>query len=214
MSTNTNLPLINEQYKSMVYLAAFATGVAVTAVLSPWEATRIIGTTVLTGVSYGVANDMIACRDCIEYFTVGHQYDAQNLRNRPLNTLNPTLNAIAWGMIATWHVCAVAGVVLAAIARTPFPGMALKITAAQLAPVLIIGALATFVFAHISSRIAQKKMQDHPHQKYWGVPTEFQAGWEACNIRNSAGYSALAIGGLLLSIGMVAVRAGVLERIR
>lgn len=88
------------------------------AVFAPWEAVKIVGLTVLTGVSYGIANDMFACRDCIEYFTVGHRYDGKELRNRPLKTLNPNLNAIAWGMIATWHVCAIAGSVLALISST------------------------------------------------------------------------------------------------
>ena len=59
----------------LVNSAVGATASAIAAVLSPNEAVRIIGTTVLTGVSYGIANDMFACRDCIEYFTVGHFYE-------------------------------------------------------------------------------------------------------------------------------------------
>jgi hypothetical protein len=93
----------------LVYTAATATGLAIGAVLAPWEAVRIIGLTVLTGVGYGIANDMVACRDCIEYFTVGHIYDGTAFRNRALKTLDPNLNAIAWGAIATWHVCAIGG---------------------------------------------------------------------------------------------------------
>jgi len=91
-------PLVNPRYKLLVHVAATATLSAVGAVLAPWEAVRIIGLTMLTGMGYGIANDMVACRDCIEYFTVGHRYDGIALRNRPLLTLNPTLNAIAWDL--------------------------------------------------------------------------------------------------------------------
>ena len=202
------LPLINQRYQSSVYRAAAATGLAITAVLAPWEVGKIIGMTVLTGVGYGIANDMVACRDCIEYFTVGHFYDGKNLNSRPLNTLNPTLNALAWGAIATWHVCAIAGTFFALLARTPFPGLALKITAVQLAPYLAIGAAIVLLVSHVRSRMAQKAMTDNPHHKYWGVPIELQSGWEACNIRNMTGYASLGIGGSILSIAMIAARAG------
>lgn len=202
------LPLINQRYQPLVYTAAAATGLAITAVLAPWEAVKIIGMTVLTGVGYGIANDMIACCDCIEYFTVGHFYDGKNLNSRPLNTLNPTLNALAWGAIATWHVCAIAGTFFALLARTPLPGLALKITAIQLAPYLAIGAAIALLVSHVRSRMAQKEMADNPQHKYRDVPLELQSSWEACNIRNMIGYASIGIGGSILSIAMIAARAG------
>ena len=201
-------PLVNQRYRPLVHVAAAATGLAIAAVIAPWEAVRIVGMTVLTGVGYGVANDMVACRDCIEYFTVGHFYDEQNLRYRPLNTLNPSLNALAWGAIATWHVCAIAGAFFALLARTPLPGLALKITAVQLAPYLAIGAAVALLVSHVRSRMAQKEMADNPHHKYFGVPLELQSGWEACNTRNMTGYASIGIGGAILSIAMIAARAG------
>ncbi|NGX32544.1 MAG: hypothetical protein K1060chlam4_00592 [Candidatus Anoxychlamydiales bacterium] len=203
-----NLPLINQGYKHLIITAATATGLAITAVLAPWEAIKIIGMTVLTGVGYGVANDMIACRDCIEYFTVGHFYDAKNLKHRPLNTLNPTLNAIAWGAIATWHICAITGAAFAFLARIPFFGLAVKITAIQLAPYLAIGAAIALLVSHVKSRITQKEMAKTPYVKYRGVPLALQSGWEACNTRNMTGYSSIGIGGAFLSIAMIAARAG------
>lgn len=207
---NSCFDLVNPQYKPLVYAAATATSLAIGALLAPWEAVRIIGLTVLTGVGYGIANDMVACRDCIEYFTVGHLYDGRELRNRPLQTLDPTLNAIAWGAIATWHVCAIAGSILAFIARAPIGGLVVKITAAQLAPYLAIGAAVTLLVSHILSRHAQKEMAADPHFKYLGVPLRLQAGWEACNIRNTAGYCAIGLGGLALSITMVIARKGLI----
>lgn len=207
-SQTPDLPLVNQKYRLLVHVAAAATGLAVAAVIAPWEAVRIVGITVLTGVSYGVGNDMVACRDCIEYFTVGHFYDKQNLRYRPLNSLNPTLNALAWGAIATWHVCAIAGAFFALLARTPIPGLALKITAVQLAPHLVIGAAVALILSHVRSRVAQKNMAYNPHHKYFGVPLELQSAWEACNTRNTTGYASIGIGGTILSIAIIAARAG------
>ena len=206
--TTSTLPLVNQRYRPLINAAAAATGLAVAAVIAPWEAVRIVGMTVLTGVGYGVANDMVACRDCIEYFTVGHFYDKQSLRYRPLNTLNPILNALAWGAIATWHVCAIAGAFFAFVARTPLPGLALKITAVQLAPYLVIGAAVALLVSHVRSRMAQKEMANNPYYKYFGVPLKLQSGWEACNIRNMTGYASIGIGGTILSIAMIAARAG------
>lgn len=201
-------PLINQKYRSLTHTAAIATGLAVAAVFVPFEMIKIIGMTVLVGVSYGVANDMIACRDCIEYFTVGHFYDGTNLKHRPLNTLNPNLNAIAWGAIATWHVSAIAGVFFALISRMPFPGLILKITAVQLAPYLMIAAAITLLVSHIIARRAQKEMADAPHDKYFQVPLHLQPQWEACAVRNASGYAAIGLGGLILSIGIAVARIG------
>lgn len=202
--------LINETHQQVLYAAMTATSLAAAALLAPIEAIRIIGMTVLTGVGYGIANDMIGCRDCIEYFTLGHFYDELNLENRPLNTLNPTLNAFAWGMIASWRVSLIAGAALALIARLSFFGLPLKITAVQLAPYLFIGAALIIILAHVLSRWAASKMAEEPHLKYPGVPLDLQAGWEACVVRNTTGYAALGIGSTILSIAIIAARMGLI----
>jgi hypothetical protein len=208
IGANQPSPLINPRFRPLVYTGAIATGLAATAALSPFEPLKIIGMTVLTGAGYGIANDMIACRDCIEYFTVGHQYDGKNLDNRVINTLDPNLNAIAWGVIATWHVCAVAGTFFAFIARTPFPGLALKISAAQIAPYLGVSAAIVFSLSHVKSRIAQKELANDPRITYYpGVPTrELQQGWHACNTRNASGYDSLKTVGIILSVAIIAAR--------
>ncbi len=206
-----NIDFINPRHKNDVYRALVATGLALGSVFIRWEPVKIVGLTVLTGAIYGIANDMFACRDCIEYFTNNHRSDGRELERRILRTLNPTLNAIVWGMIATWDVCVIAGVVLALAARAPCPGLALKISAAQLAPYLAIGAALTIIIAHIKSRLAQKKMAENPHLKYPGVPLDLQAGWEACNLRNLTGYTAIGLGGIALSIAIIVARVGLIR---
>lgn len=58
----------------------------------------------------------------------------------------------------------------------------------------------------MGSRQAQKVMQETPYVKYICVPLDLQAGWEACNIRNLTGYKALALGSMVLAVGILAVR--------
>ncbi len=202
----SSIDIVTPKYKPLVYTAIGVTALAGVALRSSWESIKIIGLTVLTGVAYGITNDMIACRDCIEYFSVGHFYDALSLANRPIQSLNPNLNAIVWGMIATWPVCLIAGIALSIIARVPLLGVRLKINAKQIAPYLAIAAALTLTIAHIGSRQAQKLMQEEPCTKYRDVPLNLQAGWEACNIRNLTGYKALAFGSMVLAIGILAVR--------
>lgn len=203
--------IVNQRYQPVVYTALIATGSAVLGTFAPYESIKIISATMLTSIAYGVANDMIACRDCIEYFTIGHQYDAQRLRNRPLNTLNPNLNALAWGSIATWHVGCIAGIFFAAVARIPFPKLSDKISMAQLVPSLVLVATLTLIVSHVVSRRAQRAMRESPYYKYAAVPMELQSGWEACNMRNAIGYLGLALGGGVFTVSIVAARAGLMN---
>jgi len=69
----------------------------------------IVLLSILGCVAYGIIHDQITVRICLEYFTVGHP---------PIfSTENPTLLALAWGVIATWWVGTILGVPLAIAAR-------------------------------------------------------------------------------------------------
>lgn len=70
------------------------------------EALRIVALAVAAAVAYGVLHDQVTARICVEYFTIGH----------PLlvPSYSPTLLALAWGVVATWWVGLVGGLVLAA----------------------------------------------------------------------------------------------------
>ena len=69
----------------------------------------IILMSVLAAVSYGVLQDQVTARVCVEYFTIGHvQY---------IQTDSPTLLGLYWGVVATWWVGLPLGVLLAIAAR-------------------------------------------------------------------------------------------------
>jgi hypothetical protein len=57
-SYQSSLPLVNQKFKPLVYAAGISTGLAVAALFAPYQAIKIIGMTVFTGVGYGIANDM------------------------------------------------------------------------------------------------------------------------------------------------------------
>jgi hypothetical protein len=82
---------------------------------------RIVLLSILAAVVYGVLQDQVTARVCVEYFTLGHP---------PIfATDDPTLLALGWGVIATWWVGVLLGVPLACCARLgPRP----KLTAEQL----------------------------------------------------------------------------------
>lgn len=55
------------------------------------------GSLFLIATKYGVLNDLLSCRDSIQYFTYGHQPKQVGI----LETADRNANAVAWGLAAT-----------------------------------------------------------------------------------------------------------------
>lgn len=73
------------------------------------QSLRILLLCIAAAVFYGIIHDQITARICIEYFTVFHP----NI----FHTRSPTWLGIGWGIVATWWVGALLGLLLAAAAR-------------------------------------------------------------------------------------------------
>lgn len=73
------------------------------------EAAAIVVWCIAAAVFYGVLHDLVTAHYCVEYFTIGHPH--------LFDTESPTVLAFAWGVIATWWVGAILGVMLAVAAR-------------------------------------------------------------------------------------------------
>jgi hypothetical protein len=82
---------------------------------------KIVLLAVLAAVVYGVLQDQVTARVCVEYFTLGHK--------SLFATDDPMLLALGWGVIATWWVGLLLGIPLALCARL---GSRPKLTARQL----------------------------------------------------------------------------------
>jgi hypothetical protein len=87
-------------------------------------------------IIYGILQDQITARLCVEYFTIGHSRIFGD-------TEDPTLLALGWGVLATWWVGLILGVPLAVVARI---GSYPQVDASRLVkPILILMASVAFV---------------------------------------------------------------------
>ena len=73
------------------------------------ESARIVALAVIAAVTYGILQDLVTTRVCIEYFTIGHP--------RIIASESPLALAFLWGTIATWWVGLPLGGVLALSSR-------------------------------------------------------------------------------------------------
>ncbi|HZN62539.1 MAG TPA: hypothetical protein VFC90_09055 [Planctomycetota bacterium] len=73
------------------------------------EFLKIVALSLVAAVLYGIIQDQVTVRVCVEYFTIGHP--------PVFATDSPALLAFGWGVIATWWYGLLLGVPLAASAR-------------------------------------------------------------------------------------------------
>lgn len=74
------------------------------------ESLKIIGSSILLAICYGIFHDFITAHLAIEYFTIGHP--------KIIKSESPFVLAIIWGTIATWWVGLILGVLLLMASRT------------------------------------------------------------------------------------------------
>ena len=175
---------------------------------------------ILTAVTYGIVNDQLACRQCIEYFTIGHTDSHQRL----LKTDNPTLNGIVWGIYSTWTLGTIAGTAMALTALAT--GLVVAPILPYLALALAVGIGLVSLYAHIRSQRLEKSINEFknkeklnnsfdkriiiPYKGYHPVllgqiPKEKRAAYLAVGERNEIGYTTMPqIGGLAL-ISLIAL---------
>lgn len=109
---------------------------------------RIILFCIASAIVYGILHDQVTARVCVEYFTVGHP---------PIfHTDSPTLLAFGWGIIATWWVGLILGVLAALASRV---GKWPKLTASDLIRP-IIGLLIVMGILSLVAGIAGYKMAE------------------------------------------------------
>jgi len=73
------------------------------------EGAKIILLAIGAAILFGILHDQVTVRVCVEYFTIGHP--------PVFHTDSPTLLGLGWGIIATWWVGLILGILLAASAR-------------------------------------------------------------------------------------------------
>lgn len=160
------------------------------------EFTKIVGLSVLAAVSYGIIHDQITARLCVEYFTIGHP--------PVFRTADPTLLGLGWGIIATWWVGLILGVLLACAARL---GREPRIVATALVrPLLVmlvftgvIAAVAGIVGSHLAT-IGSVRLHGDIAER---VPAEKHIAFIADLSAHSASYGCGALGGVILCVLLI-----------
>jgi hypothetical protein len=102
----------------------------------------IIVLCIVAAIIYGVIHDQITARICVEYFTIGHP--------PVFGTDDPTLLALGWGVIATWWVGLILGLLLALSSRL---GSWPRFSAAQLVRPLAIMLAVVGVLALVAGTV-------------------------------------------------------------
>ncbi len=174
---------------------------------------------ILSAVTYGIINDQLACRQCIQYFTVGHT----QIHQRLLKTDNPTLNGIVWGIHATWVLGAIAGAAMAVAALAT--GLVVSQIMPFLVPAFAIGIGVTCLYSHIKAKREEEKwkkpenqeeLEQHfknrlilPSKGYHPVnlndiPPEKRAAYMGVGKRNELGYKMMPTMGIAALVGLVA----------
>ena len=57
-------------------------------------------------VAFGIVHDLVTATSCIEYFTIGHP--------KVIESENPFILALVWGVLATWWVGLILGILIVA----------------------------------------------------------------------------------------------------
>jgi hypothetical protein len=113
------------------------------------ESLKIVALTIVAAVIYGILQDQVTARVCVEYFTVAHP--------RVFDTDNPTALAFGWGVIATWWVGVLLGVPLTLVARL---GRRPKLTARDLVRPLLVSMGCIAVIAFIAGLVGFGSSRD------------------------------------------------------
>jgi len=148
---------------------------------------------ILACIAYGIIQNQITARICVEYFTIGHP--------PIIPTDDPTILGIIWGVVATWWVGAILGVPLATCARIGAPPK--KTAGSLLRPMAILFAgSATFtLLAGLVGYIAASMgwvwlvgpiAEDVPQEKHVAFLVDLWA--------HSASYFGGFVGGIILMV--------------
>jgi hypothetical protein len=142
-------------------------------------------------VAYGIVHDLVTARVCVEYFTVGHV--------RILDTTDPTLLGIAWGIFATWWVGLLLGIALAFAARFGTrPKSSVQSLVRPVGVVLLVMAGASIIAGCVGGWLAHSGRVTLTGPLAAAIPPDRTARFIADLWTTAASYLAGLFGGLVL----------------
>ncbi|MEN6406436.1 MAG: hypothetical protein ABFC77_08190 [Thermoguttaceae bacterium] len=160
---------------------------------------RIILLCIVSAVVYGILLDQVTARVCVEYFTVGH--------TPVFPTESPTLLAFEFGILATWWMGLILGILAAlACGVGPWP----KLDAARLiqpvACLLVVMAVAALLAGITGYQLAEASGFVLPEPFGPRVPKDHHRFFFVDSLAHLAAYSVGAIGGAILCVRAILQR--------
>jgi hypothetical protein len=157
------------------------------------EHLKIILLCIAAAIFYGIVHDQITARVCIEYFTIFHP--------PVFTTQSATLLGFGWGIIATWWVGLLLGVLLTLAARG---GRRAQLSAPDLlrpiASLLVVMACCALVAGSTGFLLATQGLVPEPQWMTSALNPLSYARFVADFFAHSASYASGILGGLVLCI--------------
>lgn len=151
----------------------------------------IVALSVAAAVVYGILHDQITARVCVEYFTVGHA--------RIVDSDDPTVLGLVWGVVATWWAGLMLGIPLALAARVGSrPKRSVK---SLVRPVLgLLGLMAAFAVAAglVGFTLARSGNVMLPGELKEKLTPDKLAAFQACLLAHQTSYNVAFVGGGML----------------
>lgn len=157
------------------------------------ESLKIVLACIAAAVLYGIIHDQFTARICVEYFTVFHP--------PVFLTKSPTLLGVGWGIVATWWVGAILGILLAMTARLGSrPKLRVGVLLSPIGKLILVMAGSALLFGLTGYFLARWAMIAPPGWVSSSIApsarARFMADWWAHNASYAAGF----IGGIVLCI--------------
>ena len=157
---------------------------------------RIVALSIAAAVLSRSAHNLVTAHWCVEYFTVGHP---------AWHTTSPLLPALAWGVMATWWVGLMLGIVLACAARLgPWPGLTARQLVGPVCVVLLSAGLADTLFGWRGTVKAGDGSARLPPRLAVALPPARHAPFVGAWFAHTAGEAVAVLGGF--TIGLWALR--------
>ncbi|MFM8981040.1 MAG: hypothetical protein ACKOSS_11340 [Planctomycetia bacterium] len=156
-------------------------------------ALRIVLLCIAAAVAYGLVHDQVTVRVCLAYFSEFHP---------PLvATHDPTLLALAWGVVATWWVGAGLGLLLALAARAGArPVLGARDLVRPVLRLLALMAGAALALGLVGAALAQAGTIWVAAPWDVRIPREQHVGFLACLWAHNASYGVGFVGGAVLAL--------------
>ena len=155
------------------------------------EAVKIVAFCLAAAIVYGILHDQVTAHLCVEYFTIAHP--------PVFPTESPFLLAIGWGILATWWVGLLLGLLLAAAARI---GARHRLGLADLRPGILrlLAAMALCAIAAGLWGAWSVASGRSPLPGGWGevLPSEIHVAFAGAAWGHLASYASGIVGGLMV----------------